>query len=128
MTDPNPSQADLEPFLPGMASLEPAATPMERAARLQIASLRDRGMLTADHAIVVQLVLDLARAIGLSAGKGRASALAMAAKELREAVALLPGDGADDGFDELMKRLTAQPEQPGAGVPESSNSGEADRG
>lgn len=99
---------DTQPFLPGMAPLETGPTALEQAARLQIQQLRDRNLLTADHAIAVQLVLDLSRAIGVSATRGRASAMALASKELREALALLPAGGTDE-FDELMKQLQEQP-------------------
>lgn len=99
---------DSQPFLPGMAPLDPGPSPLEQAARIQIKNLADRNLLNDDHAIAVQLVLDLARAIGVSATRGRASAMALAAKELREALALLPAD-TDDEFSALMAALTEQP-------------------
>lgn len=98
---------DTQPFLPGMAPLDAGPSPLEQAARLQIKHMRDRNLLTHEHAIAVQLVLDLARAIGVSATRGRASAMALAARELREALLLLPA-GDTDEFAELMKQLESQ--------------------
>lgn len=100
--------ADSDPFLPGLEPPEAGATRLERAAHEQIQHLRDAGLLTSDHAIAVQLVLDLSRAIGISARNGRASAMALAAKELREALALLPTATNDDAFDQLMRQLQEQ--------------------
>jgi len=98
-----------QPFLPGMAPLDPGPTPLERAARIQIQKLADDGLLNENHAIAVQLVLDLSRAIGVSATRGRASAMALAAKELREALALLPANDTDE-FSTLMAQLAATSE------------------
>jgi hypothetical protein len=63
---------------------------MEKAAAKQLESLRGEGLLNASHGMLEQLIMDLARAVGHSAAAGRGSALAMASKELREAMFLLP--------------------------------------
>lgn len=97
---------ETQPFLPGMAPLDAGPTPLEQAARIQLQKLADDGLLNDNHAIAVQLVLDLARAIGVSATRGRASAMALASKELREALALLPAHDTDE-FSTLMAQLTA---------------------
>lgn len=94
-----------QPYLPGMAPIDPVQTPLETAAHVMLEQLRADELLKPQHALVVQLVLDLARAIGLSATKGRAAAMALAAKELREALALLPAPEADDAFAQLMQEI-----------------------
>lgn len=95
-----------QPPLPGMADLAPAETPLEVAARLQIEDLRSRGLLDQSHAITVQLVLDLARVVGLSAAKGKAAGAALAARQLQDAVAALPSARADS-FEQLSSKLRA---------------------
>lgn len=101
--------ADLSPFLPGMEALSPAPTAMETAARVMLAHLNEQGLLGPQHALQVQLVMDLARAIGISAQKGRAAGMALASRELREAFALLP-QSTDDAFSAFMKDLKQEVE------------------
>lgn len=95
--------AESSPFLPGLGDLEPAATAMEVAARKQLERLAADGMIDESHAIVVQLVLDLARAVGLSTNKGRAAGAALAARQLMDALDRLPSG--KTGFDRLMEQL-----------------------
>lgn len=94
------------PMLPGMGPESPGPSRIEAAAERQIAFLESQGRLTEDHAIVVELIRDLARAVGSSSVQRRGSALAMTAKELREALALLPAPTkATDGWTELERTL-----------------------
>lgn len=86
---------ETQPTLPGMAPGRPDRTATEVAAQSILDRLRNEGQLKAEHALIAQLVLDLARAVGISADKGRASGVALAARELREAIALLPKSSAD---------------------------------
>lgn len=71
-------------------------SPMVRACHRTIDALRTDGKLTAANSLLVQLLLELSAAIDRGTRSGRASAVAMAARELRETVALLdppPEDG-----------------------------------
>lgn len=94
--------------LPGLEEPAGRSTPLEDAARKSIQALQAQGLLGPEHAITLQLVLDLARAVGQSAGS-HASAAAMAAAQLREAWATLPQpveDGGDgDQWDQLAREL-----------------------
>lgn len=99
-------------YLPG---LEPDPTgprslgALEAAARRSLQALADAGVLGPQHAMTMQLVLDLARAVGLASGS-HASAAAMAAAQLREAWATLPqpADAVDgDEWDTLARELRA---------------------
>lgn len=83
---------DEQPTLPGLEPVRAGSSAIERAAHRQLTALQARGLLRDDHAIVVALIGELASVVGQSATRGRGSAVAMAAKELREAMALLPTD------------------------------------
>ncbi len=87
--------------LPGVVpELRDHDTPMVKAATRSLAALEQLDMITERHAVHVQLVLSLARAIDGGAASGRASAVAMAAQQLRETMLVLdppPDDGAEGG-------------------------------
>lgn len=104
---------DRTPPLDGLGDIRADQTPMEAAARRQLAQLRADGKLTDQHIIVEQLVLDLARAIGESAAKGRAAGVALAARELREALELLPHT-VNDEFAELAEKMRQANEEANA--------------
>lgn len=79
---------------------------MEAAVERQLADLEAANLLTARHSIIVALIRELAGVIGQGAGRGRASAVAMASKELREALAMLPDDpGPEDPLAKLDAEL-----------------------
>lgn len=84
-------------------------TELETAVRRSLKALDDAGLLQETHAMPMQLVLDLARAVGLGTRSGRASAAALAAAQLREAWAMLPtldlGSGVADEWEKLAKQL-----------------------
>lgn len=94
--------------LPGLESSTPRTTDLEAAARRSLQALDAAGVLGPQHAMTMQLILDLARAVGL-ASRSHASAAAMAAAQLREAWATLPqlADATDDGdeWDRLAREL-----------------------
>jgi len=92
--------------LAGLEGLRSDMTPMELAAKQQLDQLRAEGRLTDQHVIVEQLILALARGVGESAARGRAAGVALAARELREAIALLP-QSVNDEFADLAAQLTA---------------------
>lgn len=94
------------PFLPipGFGSVGKPA--LERAAEKLVKKLADEEKLNDSHVLTVQLILDLARVCGLSADKGRASAVALASRELREVLAGLPGADMtlEQEFNEMMEK------------------------
>jgi hypothetical protein len=86
-------------FLPGLEPSRESDSAMVKAARLTLAALRDADKLKPEHALLTQLILSLAQAIDGGTRSGRASAVAMAAKELREALLQLdppPEEGQTD--------------------------------
>jgi hypothetical protein len=85
--------------LPGM---EPETTHTgyaEAAARRTIAALHSEGLVQERHAVICAVIVQCARAVDAS---GKAYGVAQAAKELREAFALLvpedEGGGVDDAW------------------------------
>lgn len=98
--------------LPGLAASDRAESAMVTAARSTIQALHTLGKLEPRHAVLTQLILSLAEAIDRGTRTGRASAVAMASKELREALLQLdpPPEDGDAGLEaraELAKLLTA---------------------
>lgn len=91
--------------LPGLEVPDPhpSDSAMVRAAKLTLAELRRSGRVTGRHAVQVELVLALAQAIDRGTRSGRASAVAMASKELRETMLVL--DPPDENNPELRDRL-----------------------
>ena len=101
---------DNAPVLPGLNTAGQASNTMLRAATEYVATLRADGLLSGHHVLTVQLVLGLAEAIGKAAAKGQAAAMAMASKELREAMAMLPAPAASgDAFTKFLQELNNDP-------------------
>lgn len=93
--------------IPGLERPAGKPTALERAADRSLASLAEAGVLGPQHDLTVQLVRDLARAVGQAAGT-HASAAAMAAAQLREAWATLPQPEdatVGDEWDTLAREL-----------------------
>ena len=67
----------------------PPASDLEQAVETTISAKRDAGLLGPEHAALVQLARDLARAISAGAAYGKTSVPA-AAQQLREVLADLP--------------------------------------
>ena len=86
--------------------------------KMTLTALSDQNLLTERHAGIAQLCLDLAAAVGVGIVRGRASAVAMVARELREALAMLPepeeGVEGYDEFDQLAAELREAALQHGA--------------
>lgn len=85
-------------------------SPMVAAARTTLEQLHRDGLISVRNAVMVQLVLSLAEAIDGGRRNGRASAVAMAAKELREAILILdppPEGGPVGGEDKLAAFIAA---------------------
>lgn len=78
--------------LPGLTldSLRTIQTPIEREAVAQLEALNRAGVLNEGHRLVVALILDLCRTIGIGAATGRAAGTAMAARQLLDAMDKLP--------------------------------------
>lgn len=103
---------DPQPTLPGMEPLSPHASPLETAAHAQLAYLGEQNLLGPQHALTVALVRQAAQVCGAAAMAGRGSAFALASKELREAMALLPtAAGPQDPFEKLVEDMKAAEEQ-----------------
>lgn len=112
--------------LPGLEPPAPHASAMVKAAHVTITALREAGRLEPQHAMLTQLLLELAGAIDRGRAAGRASAVAMAARELRDTLLMLdppPVDGsAGDKAREALERFTAAAEaaaQNGGQLPEA---------
>lgn len=83
-------------------------SPMVRAVRATVAALRDDGKLTRTDTAMVQLALSLAAAIDGGARHGRASAVAMAAQQLRDTLLTLDPPPEDGELGEGAKRQLAE--------------------
>lgn len=86
---------------------------MVKACRLTIAALADAGKLQPAHAVLTQLLLELSGAIDRGRAAGRASAVAMAARELRDTLLMLdppPEEGQSDQALQLLREFWADVE------------------
>lgn len=104
--------ADEQLELPGLGEPAAGSSAMVRAAHDTIAQLHQLGTLEPKHALLAQLVLELAEAIDRGRRSGRASAVAMAARELRDTLLMIdppPEDGAagDKAREDLARFLAA---------------------
>lgn len=106
MTDQLPMPPDPEP-LPGMEDPQGPTSELEQAVRRTLRALRDQDLLEPRHAGTMELALVLARAVDAGVRSRRASAAAMAARELRETLAMLPEPEAtpSDAWDQLVEEL-----------------------
>lgn len=97
--------------LPGLDTAGRASNAMLRAATDYIEYLRNLGLIEGHHVLTVQLVLGLAEVIGKASAKGQAAAMAMGAKELREAMDLLPMPQAEgDAFAQIIAKMQEEDE------------------
>lgn len=98
-----------DPTIPGLEPPRPGVGALERATRETLQSLREAQLLEPRHAMTCQLMIELARSVEQGRKAGRASAVAMAAAQLREAFLSLPepaeGGGEDDPFAKLAREL-----------------------
>ena len=100
---------DYTPILPGLDvpnRLEPA---LLSALRTTFAALDADGLLEPRHAALMQLCTELAESVANAKVSRRATAVALAARELRETLALLPEPAVseDDGWKGLEDALRA---------------------
>lgn len=87
---------DTQLELPGMGEPENRSSAMVRACHSTIKALAEVGKLAPQHAVLTQLLLELSGAIDRGRAAGRASAVAMAARELRDTLLMIdppPEDG-----------------------------------
>ncbi len=111
MTDPSDFD-QREAVLPGLEPARPHSPAIVLATRRTIAQLVDDGLADESHAMLLQLLLDLADVVDTGRRQGKASAVAMAAAQMLAAYAVLvpptddPGGGdTGDAFDELAGDL-----------------------
>lgn len=99
-----------DPTIPGLEVPGTASDgPMAKAAAVSIQALADSGNLEPRHQVLVQLVHSLAGAIDKGVHAGKASAVAMAAKQLLDTMVVLdppPEDGTDS--QRLARELLAE--------------------
>jgi len=107
-----------DPTIPGLEvpDATPSDGPMVQAAAVSLQALQASGTLEPRHAVLVQLVRSLAGAIDRGVTSGRASAVAMAAKQLLDTMVVLdppPEDGTDKArlAREALEAFLAQAEQ-----------------
>lgn len=104
-----PKARGWQPTLPGLSLPSSGVTDLERAALASMEALDADGVLEPRHALTVQLVLELSRVIGAGVRTGKTAAVAMAAKQLLEAIESLPTPAPDPGdkdpWAELERRL-----------------------
>ena len=94
--------------LPGLDDPASSTQHLELAVRRTLAAIRNAGLLNERDAGLAQLCLELARAVTAGVRSGRASAVAMAARELRETLLALPqpeGTPAGDEWEKLTQKL-----------------------
>lgn len=85
----------------------PGAGTIETAARHHLDLLRKRGLLQAEHELLANLVVHLARVTDRTT---KGYAVAQVAKELREAIEALPAEQGGDPWDELAAHIAAAAE------------------
>lgn len=107
-----PEPADFEATeaaLPGLEPDAPRDSALKVAARRSIRALESAGYLDDRHAVVCQLILDLADVISAASKRGQAAAAGMSAAQLLAAFSLLLPEategGGSDGWDELVADL-----------------------
>lgn len=100
---------DDQPAIPGLEPAPRGASALEKATRQTIRALQVIGLVEERHAMVVQLMLDLAVVVDAGRRGGKAAAAAMAAAQLLAAYQLLIPEqvegGGSDAFDELARDL-----------------------
>lgn len=95
------------PMLPGFEPPQPGENRIGQAALRQLQKLAEDGALTEDHAIISQLVYDLAHSVGGALASGKLTIAGVnGAKLLIEAIELLP-ETSDGGMGELAAQLRA---------------------
>lgn len=105
MTNP----AGSRPMLPGMSEITQPSGRIVPAVEATLQALIDDGLLEPRHTAAAQLALELALAVEHGIASRRASAAALAARELRETLATLPepAETPDDPYLDFLRDLEA---------------------
>lgn len=91
--------------LPGMEPAAAADSAMVRACRQTIVALGHADKLLPQHAVLTQLLLELSSAIDRGRQAGRASAVAMAARELRDTLLMIDPPAEDGATEDAARQL-----------------------
>ncbi len=109
MTSPDPSDP-IAPALPGIDPPRGPSSPLEKAVDRTLTALAASGLLEERHAGICELCRVMAQTVSIGVASRRSSGAALAAKELREALAMLPappeGNGAMDEWEALARKLS----------------------
>lgn len=109
MTAPDPRDP-IAPALPGIDPPPGPQSPLEVAVDRTLAALHASGLITERHAGIAELCRVMAKTVSIGVASRRSSGAALAAKELREALAMLPepaaADGAMDEWEALARKLS----------------------
>lgn len=97
--------SDHQLALPGLEPPSASASAMVKACHATIAALRDTGKLLPQHAVLTQLLLELSGAIDRGRAAGRASAVAMAARELRDTLLMIDPPAEDGAAGDVALQL-----------------------
>lgn len=91
--------------LPGLEPPRDRDSLMVKACHQTITALRDTGKLLPQHAVLTQLLIELSGAIDRGRAAGRASAVAMAARELRDTLLMLDPPAAEGAAGDVALQL-----------------------
>ncbi|MST49489.1 hypothetical protein [Mobiluncus porci] len=105
-------KTEWQPTLPGLNIEAAGGSAIVQAVETSLASLDEQGLLEAHHSGQIQLILEVARAVGAGLSWGKVSvATTTLVRELRELMATLPAPAvkqAEDPMDALLE--AARPE------------------
>ena len=94
--------------LPGLDEQGPHASELRKAAARTIVALEAAGYLDERHAVITQLILDLADSVDAGRRHGRASAAALAAAQLLAAYAVITAPEEEGGDGDEWKDFMAE--------------------
>lgn len=103
--------SDINPLadpLPGLGDAPALTSDLEGAVRRTIAAIDAAGQLSERDAATCQLAIELSRVVQLGITSRRSTGAAMAARELRDTLLMLPQPEASPGgteWDDLARRL-----------------------
>lgn len=99
----------LAPMLPGLGDGPRRTGQMVRAVRATFGALYEQQLLKPEHAGLMELALQLAQAVEAASAARRGTAVAMAARELREVLDALPkpAEGGDDDWQKFAAEFAS---------------------
>jgi hypothetical protein len=113
MTKPSSYDPLADP-LPGLGESPSVTSDLEASVRRTIAAIDAAGLLTERDAATCQLAIELARVVQLGVASRRSTGAAMAARELRDTLLMLPQPEqtpAGQEWDALVRKLVEADEQ-----------------